>query len=54
VSADQKYVTNAELKEELDRLPTRWEMRFLILAGMIASQIIPASDIAQAAFGMLP
>jgi hypothetical protein len=44
-----RFVTNQELKEELERLPSRWEVRFLILAGMIASQVIPATDIARAA-----
>ena len=44
-----RYVTNEELKNELDKLPSRWEVRFLILAGFIASQVVPASDIARAA-----
>jgi len=45
----KNFVTNAELKEELDKLPTRWEVRFLILAGLIAGQVIPGIDIAHAA-----
>lgn len=49
-----RYVTNEELKEELRKLPTRWEVRFLILAGMIAAQVLPATDIARAAIGMIP
>lgn len=43
------FVTNRELKEELEKLPSRWEVRFLILAGMIANQLVPVADIAKAA-----
>jgi hypothetical protein len=56
-----RYVTNKELKDEIDqvraeivKLPTRWEVRFLILAGIIASQVIPTAEIASAAIGWLP
>lgn len=47
----KQHVTHAELDAKLNQLPTRWEVRFLILAGMIASQVIPAADIARAAVG---
>lgn len=54
----QRWVSNQELKDELDELkktmPTRWEVRFLIVAGLIAAQVLPASDIARAAVEMLP
>lgn len=49
-----RWVTNEELKQELDKLPSRWEVRFLILAGMIAGQVIPAADFAKAAVSLLP
>jgi hypothetical protein len=49
-----RYITNKELKDELDKLPSRWEVRFLILAGMIAAQVVPAADIAKAAVGFIP
>ena len=45
----KRYVTNKELKDELDKIPTRWEVRFLIVASIIATRIIPASDLAHAA-----
>jgi hypothetical protein len=53
-NGSKAYVTNAELDAKLDKLPSRWEVRFLILAGMIASQVVPASDVAHAAIRMLP
>jgi hypothetical protein len=43
-----RFVTNAELKEELDKLPTRWEVRFLVLAALLANQFVPVADIAKA------
>lgn len=53
----QKFVTNSELDSKLDKLlekvPTRWEVRFLILAAVVATQIIPAKDVASAAIGFL-
>lgn len=51
---DNHLVTREELREELKKLPTRWEVRFLILAGLIGAQFIPAQDIAHAAIGLLP
>lgn len=33
-----RYVTNAELDEKLDEKPSRWEVRFLVLAGFLGSQ----------------
>jgi hypothetical protein len=54
-------VTRAELAahivsidERLQRTPTRWEVRFLILAGFIASQLVPTGDIARAALALIP
>ncbi len=49
-----RWVTNEELKAELDKLPTRWEVRFLIVAGLIAAQVLPAADIARAAVELIP
>lgn len=53
MSEPRHYVTLTELDEKLDtirkEIPTRWEVRFLILAGMIAAQVVPGSDIAKAA-----
>lgn len=49
---DKQFITNAELKAELEKLPTRWEVRFLILAGFIGAQLVPAADIAQAALSI--
>lgn len=53
-----RYVTNEELKQEISELkatmPTRWEVRFLIVVGLIAAQVLPASDIARAAIGAFP
>ena len=48
------FVTNAELKAELEKLPTRWEVRFLIVAGMIGAQFAPVHDAANAAIQALP
>lgn len=55
-----RYVTNEELDrklekvdEKIDRLPTIWQVRFLILAGLIASQLIPAQDFAHAAIRLV-
>lgn len=48
------YVTNAELDAKLDKLPSRWEVRFLILAGMIGAQFVPAVDVVHAATHALP
>lgn len=53
-NGSKAYVTNSELDAKLDKLPSRWEVRFLILAGMIASQVVPAADVAHAAVRMLP
>lgn len=56
-----EYVTSSELDKKLDevkadveKLPTRYEVRFLILAAFIASQLVPATDIAKAAIGAIP
>jgi hypothetical protein len=32
-----KYVTNAELDAKLDKLPSRWEVRSLILAAVVVT-----------------
>lgn len=37
----KQFVTNAELKEELDKLPTRWEVRALILGAVVVSNVVP-------------
>ena len=47
------YVTLAELDAKLDKLPSRFEVRFLILAGLIGAQLIPLNDAANAALHLL-
>ena len=47
--SNNDYVTLRDLEERLAKLPTRWEVRFLILVGIIGSQVLPVSDVAQAA-----
>ena len=51
------YVTLAELDQKLDkleqRLPSRWEVRFLIVAGLAVAQVLPADEMAQAALSLL-
>jgi hypothetical protein len=54
-------VTRSELAQaivsidaKLERIPSRWEMRFTILAGLVGAQMLPVSDIAQAALSALP
>lgn len=55
-SEPKHYVTLAELDHKLDALeakvPSRWEVRFLIVAGLIAAQLIPVNEAAQAAIGL--
>lgn len=43
------FVTRTELNGKLDKLPSRWEVRFLILAGLLANQFIPVDEVARAA-----
>ena len=50
---NDNFVTLKELDEKLERLPTRFEVRFLILAGLLASRFIPVDDAAQAALSLL-
>lgn len=38
---DNRLVTVKELKEEVSKLPTRWEVRFLILAAVVTTQAVP-------------
>ena len=35
------FVTNAELRDELKKVPTKWEVRFLILSAFIGGQVLP-------------
>jgi hypothetical protein len=46
------YVTTAELEAKLDKLPTKYEVRFLIVAAMVAAQLIPVNEAAQAALNL--
>jgi len=48
-NAERRYVTNKELKDGLDEKPSRYEVRFLIVLAIVANQILPSVDIAQAA-----
>ena len=61
MSENSTPVTRTELAqhivsidERLEKVPSRWEVRFLILAGFIGAQLIPAGDIARAAVQVLP
>jgi hypothetical protein len=47
--SEPNFVTREELNGKLDKMPSRWEVRFLILAGFIGAQLIPAREAAQAA-----
>lgn len=49
MSEQEHYITREELNGKLDKVPTRWEVRFLILIGFIGAQLVPAADVAQAA-----
>jgi hypothetical protein len=46
---EHRWVTNKELKEGLDEKPSRHEVRFLILLAIVANQVLPTVDKAQAA-----
>lgn len=48
----KRFVTLTELDHKLDKLPTRWEVRFLILVAFVGSQLIPAGEVARAAVGI--
>ena len=49
MSEHKHYVTLAELDQKLDKMPTRWEMRFLIVVGFFGSQFVPLNEVAKAA-----
>lgn len=53
----ERAVTVRELDEKLDKqlakYPTKWEVRFLIVVGLTAAQLIPARDVAEAAIRMV-
>lgn len=51
-NGSKDFVTMRDLDAKLDKL--RWEVRFLILAGLVAGQVLPAQDVARAAIGVLP
>lgn len=44
----QRYVTTNELKSELDKIPTRWEVYTLILGAVFLNQVIPGVEISRA------
>lgn len=48
----KRYVTLTELDHKLDKLPTRWEVRFLIVVAVVGAQLIPAGEVARAAIGV--
>ena len=61
MAANSTPVTRAELAqhivsidEKLEKVPSRWEVRTLILVGIIGAQLVPAGDIARAAVQILP
>lgn len=44
-----------DIKAELERRPTRWEVRFLVVVSAAAvSQLIPLGDVGQAAMQAVP
>ncbi len=45
---DRRWVTNAELDKRLDKIPTRWEVRTLILGALVASQVVPPIETGRA------
>ena len=51
------FVTMQQLDEKLEKLerkvPSRWEVRFLILAGMAAANFLPAREVANAAISLI-
>jgi hypothetical protein len=51
----KRYVSNAELEARLEKIPTRWEVRALVLGALIASQLVPPVEMARAyVMGLLP
>lgn len=46
------YVTLSQLNDKLDKM--RWEVRLWIVLALIAGQLVPARDVAQAAIHFLP
>lgn len=46
-NGEKRYVSPGELDSKLTA--TRWEMRFLILAAIVANQVLPAADIGKTA-----
>ncbi|MBI3936424.1 MAG: hypothetical protein HY323_05560 [Betaproteobacteria bacterium] len=51
--SNTRHITPAELNERLEKLPTRWEVRALILASMVGGQLIPFGEAARAALPFL-
>lgn len=51
--SDSRWVSNEQLERELKKLPTRWEVRFLILIGFFGSQFVPLNEVAKAAVKIL-
>ena len=49
MSNSKDYVTLRDLEERLSKIPTRWEVRFLIVVGIIGAQVLPVTEVAQAA-----
>lgn len=45
--SEKRYVTSVELKEQLDKIPTRWEVYTLILGAVFLNQVIPGVQIAK-------
>lgn len=44
----RRFVSNAELEARLEKIPTRWEVRALVLGALIASQIVPPIETGRA------
>lgn len=44
----RRFVSNAELEARLEKIPTRWEVRALVLGALIASQVVPPIETGRA------
>jgi hypothetical protein len=52
VTEPKHYVTLSELDAKLDKVPTKYEVRFLIVAAMVGAQLIPVNEAANAALNL--
>ena len=50
----RRLVTVADLENSLKDVPSRFEVRFLIVVGLLATQFVPIQEVAQAAIRSIP